>query len=77
MLYDDDNQKVYYQKIIKSMLNNKDILKQVESSFKSFDVPELDMMGYLTDQKNKYPLLKSSLDELFIIDENDNIYLVK
>ena len=77
ILYDNDNQKVYYQKIDKSMLSNNDILKQIESSFKIFNVPKIEMMGYLTDEQNKYPLLKSALDELFIIDENDNVFLVK
>ncbi len=78
MLYDDYNQKLYYQIIDKSTLStDKTYLNKIRKSFKEYNVPTIEYIGYLTTEDAKYPLLISNLKEQFIIDEEQNLYLVR
>lgn len=71
--------KVYYIKIPKnSISNDKEFLENLKKSIKIFDLPKIDQIGYLTteDSKYKYTLIYSTVYDKFIIDENDDIYVL-
>lgn len=71
--------KVYYIRIPKSSISNdKVFLDNLQKSIKVFDVPKIDQLGYLTmeDSEYKYTLIHSTAYDKFIIDENDEIYVI-
>jgi len=74
------NYKVYYSDFFtKNEFNTSlEYLENIKSSFIEFDVPDLNNVGYMLDVNNnkKYPMLRSTINDYFIIDE-DQIYLVK
>lgn len=71
--------KIYYIRIPKSSIsNNNEFLDDLEKSIKVFDVPKIDMLGYLTmeDSEYKYPAIRTTAYDKFIIDENDELYVI-
>lgn len=82
MYYDNDELKVYYTRVKKDKVNDsKEFLEEIKNSFKEFDVPEIASLGYLTtyDDENDYTYayMISELGDQFIIDNEDNLYLIK
>lgn len=67
--YENTKYKLYY--------NNLDDLNNINSFF-SFDIPSPISVGYLLDYDAniKYPMIKSYINDLFII-ENNKLYKVK
>ena len=66
---DKTNYKLYFNKLID--LNN-------INNFKEFVIPASNAVGYLIDKDKdlKYPMIKSSNNSIYIIDEN-KLYLVR
>lgn len=66
--------KLYYSNYLETNNN----LGNIRNSFKNFDIPASSSIGYLKDGENniRYPMIKSTIEDIFIID-NDKIYLVK
>lgn len=82
LVYDDDlsNLKVYYSRIFKDdMRNDSDYIESLKDTFISFDVPSINKVGYMTtkDSLYKYPLIESMYDGYFMIDEVNDLYLVR
>ncbi len=82
MYYDYNEEKIYYSKFKKeSFSDDKKFLKSLEDSFKEYDVPSLGKIGYLTyydknDYSHVYAYMVSELGYEFIIDENDDLYML-
>ena len=80
--YDNDETKVYYNKINEKELNDSnEFLDNLKESFKSFDVPDIKNLGYLTYNDNEdnyyiYAYMVSELGYEFIIDENNQLFLL-
>lgn len=79
MYYDNSEDKIYYSKIdAKELANEDQFLEEINNSFKSYDVPEIEYLGYLTtnDYEGSYPYMVSKLGNEFIIDEDGNLFLI-
>lgn len=82
MYYDGNEVKVYYSRFSEKELNDSnEFLDNLKESFKSYDVPEISRLGYLTYYDNDenyytYAYMISDLGNEFIIDENDDLYLL-
>lgn len=80
--YDNDETKVYYNKINEKELNDSnEFLDNLKESFKTFDVPDIKNLGYLTYNDNEdnyyiYAYMVSELGYEFIIDENNQLFLL-
>lgn len=71
---------IYYNVIDKTKLtNDKDYLNDIKENFNSYKLPIIEQIGYLTTNESdyKYPIMVSNLNEKFIIDEKDDLYLIK
>lgn len=71
---------IHYMKIEKEKLtNNFETLQEIKTSFLSYSLPTLNRMGYLTVEENgyKYPFVISGDGDYFMIDEEDNLYLLR
>lgn len=81
LIYDyDQNPILYYMRMEKEKLsNNWETLQDIKTSFQSYDLPALSRIGYLTleDDDYKYPYMISSNGESFMIDEKDDLYLLR
>ena len=82
LIYDEDlsNLKVYYSRIFKDdMKNDSKYIESLKDTFISFDVPSINKVGYMTtkDSLYRYPLIESIYDGYFMIDEVNDLYLVK
>ena len=82
LIYDEDlsNLKVYYSRIFKNELtNDSKYIKSLKDTFISYDVPSISRVGYLTTKESlyKYPLIESMYDGYFMIDEVNELYLVR
>lgn len=70
---------IYYSLINKDdITNGKDFMDFIAGSFKKFDLPEINQVGYITYEGTnaKYPYLVSKNNDKFII-RNDNLFLIK
>lgn len=82
LIYDEDlsNIKVYYSRLFKDELrNDSNYIESLKDTFISFDVPSINKVGYMTtkDSLYRYPLIESMYDGYFMIDEVNDLYLVK
>lgn len=82
LIYDEDltNLKVYFSRIFKDdMKNDSKYIELLKDTFISFDVPSINKVGYMTtkDSLYRYPLIESMYDGYFMIDEVNDLYLVK
>ncbi len=81
LIYDyDDDSIIYYMKMYKELLSNDwQTLQAMKTSFQSYSMPNLGKLGYLTVEETnyKYPLMISSMGDYFIIDEEDDLYLLR
>lgn len=80
LIYNEDlnDLKVYYKRLYKDeMSNDINYLNDIKN-FSSFDVPEISKLGYLTTRESNYiyPMMESSYDGYFIIDDNNLLYLI-
>lgn len=65
------NEKVYYSNYInKNNLTNFNNFNNINNSFISYDVPEVIDMGYIEIDNKLYPLLKSYINDYFVIKDN-------
>ncbi len=82
MYYDYKEEKIYYSKIQKDIISDdKKFLEDLKDSFQEYDVPSLAKIGYLTyydeeDNIYAYAYMISEYGYEFIIDENDNLYML-
>ena len=62
----------------KSVSNDNEFLDNLGDSIKTFDIPKADNIGYLTidDSEYKYPLVNTTTYDKFIIDENDELFVI-
>lgn len=82
LIYDEDltNLKVYFSRIFKDdMKNDSNYIESLNNTFISFDVPSINKVGYMTTKSSlyRYPLIESMYDGYFMIDEVNDLYLVK
>ena len=53
-----------------NLSDNLNYLEEISNSFLSFDTPEIIEIGYLEYENTIYPLLKSYINDYFIIKDN-------
>ena len=71
---------IYYAKVYKQeIIDNKGFLEKVKASFVKYDLPIIDNIGYikLLDTDEKLPYMESNIKDKFMIDTDDNLYLLK
>ncbi len=72
--------KLYYNNYLTSdnASNTNEFLNNLKKSFKSYDMPSINALGYLVDGKDgkKYPMVRSTTNDIFIINE-DKVELIK
>lgn len=72
--------KLYYSDYLSrdNASNKKEYLNELKDSFKSYDMPSVNAIGYLVDGTDgkKYPMARSTTNNIFIINE-DKIELIK
>lgn len=77
----DTETKIYYSNFLNksSLSNNQNFLDEFKKSFKTYDVPLIKEMGYMTlkDEDYKYPLFISETMDKYIIDIDSNLYKVE
>ncbi len=73
--------KIYYSNFLNksSLSNNQNFLDEFKKSFKTYDVPLIKEIGYMTlkDEDYKYPLFISETMDKYIIDIDSNLYKVE
>ena len=79
--YDDNfNESVNYSTYMtfSGMSDDKSYLENVKKSFKGYVVPDIEELGYLTNDGTNYiyPLMTTIQDNSFVIDEKGDLYLV-
>ena len=76
----DNESTVYYSDFITkdNIAQGSDYLEEFKNSFKVFELPEINNLGYVTldDTNNKYPYMISINNDSFII-KNGELYLIK
>lgn len=67
--------KEYYNKID----NTNDFLETFKKNIKQLDVPEVSEIGYITseDTTEKLPIVKSTINDIFVIETNKDIKVIK
>lgn len=77
----DTETKIYYSNFLNksSLSNNQNFLDEFKKSFKTYDVPLIKEIGYMTlkDEDYKYPLFISETMDKYIIDIDSNLYKVE
>lgn len=80
LTHSEDASTVYYSDYIRkdNLSNEKDYLNKIAASFKTFEVPYISEIGYITINENseKYAFISSRNKDKFIIKDNE-IYLVE
>jgi len=64
IVVDNANYKLYYSDFTKLDLDN------ISNSFEVFTVPDVAGIGYLVSDNEKYPMIKSTISDIFIIKDN-------
>lgn len=77
----DTETKIYYSNFLSksSLSNTQGFLDEFKKSFKTFDVPLITQIGYMTlrNENYKYPLFISEIKDKYIIDIDSNLYKVE
>lgn len=77
----DTETKIYYSNFLSksSLSNTQGFLDEFKKSFKTFDVPLITQIGYMTlrYENYKYPLFISEIKDKYIIDIDSNLYKVE
>jgi len=72
---------IYYSNFITkdNISNTKGFLDELKKSFKKFEVPKIDQIGYMTTRENnyKYPYMITDRSDKFIIDEKGELYFLE
>ena len=73
--------KIYYSNFLNknNLSNTQSFLDEFKKSFRTYDVPLISEMGYMTlkNENYKYPLFISETKDKYIIDIDSNLYKVE
>lgn len=82
LMYGDDDaygSTVYYGVIPKNEMGSSELMEDKLGKLEEYKLPFVGELGYLTheDSTYKYPLIVSSIDDKFIIDETGSLFLIE